>query len=410
MKDLLFLAHRIPYPPNKGDKIRSYHILRYLAERFRVHLGAFVDDSHDWRYADRLQAWCAETCLLPLNPRRSRLRSLSGLIAGEALSLPYYRDAALARWVDGLCSRHDISHVFVFSSPMAQYVLDRRFATARRVIDFVDVDSDKWRQYAQSKPWPLSWVYRREAERLAAFECRAAQVADVSLFVSAREAGLFRELCPDVGRVDHFDNGVDWRYFSPIPESDNPYAEHSRPIVFTGAMDYWANVDAVSWFAREVFPRIRELQPFAEFVIVGSRPGDEVRRLEKQPGVRVTGSVEDVRPYLEHAYLSVAPLRIARGVQNKVLEAMAMAKPVVATRAALDGIHYPVGQDLRLAEEPADMAREILGLLERRTAAPTARDWVRRRYDWNLNLQRLMAVLDPPAGGRPRACLEEDEG
>lgn len=406
MERILYLAHRIPYPPNKGDKIRSYHVLRYLAERYQVYLGAFVDDPRDWRYAETLQRWCRQCRLLPLNPRRARLRSLRGLVTGAPLTLPYYRDARMADWVRRCVTEQGIETAFVFSSSMAQYLDADEFAGLRRVIDFVDVDSDKWEQYGRAQRWPMSWVYRREGRRLDRYERRIARRFDASMFVSAEEAELFAERVPAECRVGHYDNGVDWAYFTPRPESDSPYEAGARVLVFTGAMDYWANADAVSWFASDIFPAVRERVPDAVFAIVGARPTEAVRRLERQPGVRVTGAVEDIRPYLEHAHAAVAPLRIARGVQNKVLEAMAMARPVIASPQALDGIDYAAGEDLYRAETDAEFVTAAVEQLSERRHAPAARNWIRRRYDWDINLSRLQAMLDPQtasAGGAPLA-------
>ncbi|RRQ22827.1 TIGR03087 family PEP-CTERM/XrtA system glycosyltransferase [Thiohalobacter thiocyanaticus] len=404
MERILYLAHRIPYPPNKGDKIRSYHVLRYLAERYQVYLGAFVDDPRDWRHAETLQRWCRQCRLLPLSPRRSRLRSLQGLITGAPLTLPYYRDARMADWVRRCVTEQGIDTAFVFSSSMAQYLDADEFAGLRRVIDFVDVDSDKWEQYGRTQRWPMSWVYRREGRRLDRYERRIAQHFDASMFVSAEEAALFAERVPAACNIGYYDNGVDWAYFTPRPESDSPYEPGARVLVFTGAMDYWANADAVSWFAGDILPAVREQVPDALFAIVGARPTEAVKRLERLPGVRVTGAVEDIRPYLEHAHAAVAPLRIARGVQNKVLEAMAMARPVIASPQALDGIDYPVGEDLQRAETDEQFAAAAVALLRERRSATAARDWIRRRYDWNINLSRLQAMLDPEAahaGDRP---------
>jgi sugar transferase (PEP-CTERM/EpsH1 system associated) len=401
MEDLLFLAHRIPYPPDKGDKIRSWNILKYLARSYRIHLGAFVDDPHDLRYQDKLGSMCASINLLPLQPTVSRLRSLSGLGRKIPLSIPYYYDRRMQHWVNARLEqgKGSLQRIFVFSSPMAQYVMNKRASSCRRVIDFVDVDSDKWRQYAQHKRWPVSWLYRREAERLLAFENNVATIFDASIFVSSAEAALFRRLVPEVsGRVGFLDNGVDRDYFSPERDYDNPYDEQARVIVFTGVMDYWANVDAVQWFALQVMPRIREAVPSAKFVIVGARPASEVQRLASAPGVEVTGAVPDVRPYLAHAHAAVAPLRIARGVQNKVLEAMAMAKPVLATSAAVEGIDFNAPGVLVVADDAQQMAEQAIRMLQPDTPADAgvARQWVCRRYDWDSNLMQLNQLLDEP--------------
>ncbi len=397
MKELLFLAHRIPYPPSKGDKIRSYHILKHLAGSYRIHLGAFVDDPQDWRYQAKLEAMCASVQLLPLRPRPARLRSLRGLFNHSALSVPYFHQQAMQRWVDAIMKRDAVERVFVYSSPMAQYVMGRGSASLRRVVDFVDVDSDKWQQYAQRKPWPLSWLYRREGQRLLAFERGVARTFDASVFVSAPEAALFRQLAPESAEAVHsMDNGVDFSYFSPDLGYENPYQDQSDVLVFTGAMDYWANVDAVRWFARQVFARVRRAIPSARFVIVGARPTREVRQLAALPGVSVTGTVADVRPYLAHARAAVAPLRIARGVQNKVLEAMAMAVPVLATPAAVQGIEYSNPASLQVADNELQLAQLASALLQGRKAQPmrASRQWVCQRYDWDSNLSCLYEYLE----------------
>lgn len=391
MKEILFLAHRIPYPPNKGDKIRSFHILKHLAKSFRVHLGAFVDDPVDWRYVKDVEALCGETRLLPLHPGWAKLRSLQGFLAGEALSLPYYRDAAMAAWVDGIVRNRPLAGILVFSSAMAQYA--ERVDSPVRVIDFVDVDSDKWRQYSENKPWPLSWVYRREGLCLLAFDQRMASRFDRSLFVSEDEAALFRSLAPEsADKIFAMENGVDTAYFDAGGEYENPYPEGVEALVFTGAMDYWANVDAVAWMVKEIFPEVLRARSSAKFYIVGARPSPEVKALAAADGVIVTGAVKDIRPYLAHARLAVAPLRIARGIQNKVLEAMAMGKPIVATRAAMEGIDVNGPLDFELADTAQESVASILDILCRSTLPARSwknRDFICARYGWERNLSQL---------------------
>jgi sugar transferase (PEP-CTERM/EpsH1 system associated) len=397
MNELLFLAHRIPYPPSKGDKIRSYHILKHLARSYRIHLGAFVDDPDDWRYQARLEAMCASVCLFPLRPLQAKLRSLTGLFSNSALSLPYFREQKMQRWVDSILKRDDVQRVFVFSSPMAQYAMGNESSALQRIVDFVDVDSDKWRQYAQRKSWPLSWLYRREGERLLGFECDVARTFDASVFVSAAEADLFRQLAPEAAeRVCFMDNGVDSTYFSPDRDYENPYHGQSDVLVFTGAMDYWANVDAVRWFAREIFAQVRRSIPSAQFVIVGARPSRDVLQLARLPGVSVTGAVADIRPYLAHARAAVAPLRIARGVQNKVLEAMAMAIPVLATPAAVEGIEYNNPSGLQVSDSEQQLAEMAADLLQQDRSQPirASRQWVCQRYDWDINLGGLCELFE----------------
>jgi sugar transferase (PEP-CTERM/EpsH1 system associated) len=402
MKELLFLAHRIPYPPNKGDKIRSFHLLQSLARRYTVHVGAFIDDARDWTHVEHVKTMCGETCFVALNAARAKLRSLAGFVTGEPLTLRYYRSARLARWVDGLLGSRNIERALVFSSAMAQYVERIPPGGIRRVLDFVDMDSDKWRQYSERNRGLMRWMYGREAESLFEFERRYAAAFDASLFVSEAESRLFTAQAPETAaRVSVVENGVDTEYFSPQRTYQNPYSPGEAVLVFTGAMDYWPNVDAVAWFARELFPRVRSSCPQAFFYIVGARPTREVRDLARVPGVRVTGAVPDIRPYLAHARAAVAPLRIARGVQNKVLEAMAMARPVVASPQAVDGIR-PCSELLEwTADSPEASALLLMKLLREPTPAALGealRAHVSRHYSWRDNFARIEAILE---GGAP---------
>ena len=401
MENLLFLAHRIPYPPNKGDKIRSFHLLKYLSSRYRVFLGAFVDDPEDWRYEATLREMCHEVFLVGITSFRRRMRSLTAFLSGEALSLAYYRHRKMAGWVRAYIRDAGINRVLVYSSPMAQYVLGSNGHDLHRVVDFVDVDSEKWRQYGQRHTWPMSWIYAREGSRLLSFERKVAGSFDASVFVTAQEAQLFQRLAPEVaGRLAILENGVDTTFFAPNRDYSNPYSRSEKALVFTGAMDYWANVDAVIWFAEEVFPHILSQVPEAVFYIVGARPAADVRELDANTGVRVVGAVEDVRPFLYFAHAAVAPLRVARGVQNKVLEAMAMGKPVVATPAAMEGIHLDEDCGTLASDDPNELAGYAVNLLT--TGGPEGlgakgRESVLRHYAWSGKLARLQALLEDPS-------------
>ncbi len=390
---LLFLAHRIPYPPNKGDKIRSFNLLKALAKDYRIYLGAFVDDPQDWKYQSELAVYCAEVFLLELNSRRKYV-SLKGLLTGEALSVPYYRQLRMQHWVDQTIEKQQLERVFVYSSAMAQYVQGDDYQQLHRVIDFVDVDSEKWREYSERRIWPMSWLYRREAKELLRYDRQLASSFDASVLVSASEAALFRELAPESKeRISHINNGVDYHYFDPAENHKTPYP--AAPILaFTGAMDYWANVDAVTWFAQKVLPGIQQKIPEAKFYIVGARPADAVQKLANKKGVEVTGSVEDIRPYIAGADVIVAPMRIARGVQNKVLEAMAMAKPVVVTGAAMEGIEKLPGQ--RICDDAESFLDYCLQLLEEGDVENTGvagRERVLTDFSWDQNLYRLEGLL-----------------
>ena len=393
MSEILFLSHRMPFPPNKGDKIRSYHLLRFLAERHRVHLGTFVDSPEDWAHVGTIQAICGECCFRPLNRRLAALRSLGGLASRKALSLPYYFDRRLYQWVRSIVGTRQLAATIVYSSAMAQYVEE---VGGHRIADFVDVDSDKWLQYAAKSNPPKSWLYRREGRRLARFEARIAETFDATFLVSAAEATLLRARVPTAeDRIHHFDNGVDADYFSPHRTYIDPYAPGEKPIVFTGAMDYWPNIDAVKWFAEVVFPSVRARHPDAVFTIVGARPTEAVLNLTAHAGVRVTGAVPDVRPYLAHARVAVAPLRIARGVQNKVLEAMAMGLPVVVSAQALEGIDAHPGVHVLLADDGTEFSSKINTVLSTDTTDRNmqGRSRVLERYAWTKNLEIVEQMI-----------------
>ena len=398
MEDLLFLTHRIPYPPNKGDKIRSYHLLKHLAQSYRVHLGTFIDDPDDWQHVDRIKELCGRTHFARLNPITARLRSLGGLVTNRPLTLNYYRDAGMQAWVERVLGELPVRRVLVFSSSVAQYV--SQAGHVRRIIDFVDIDSDKWLQYAQKKAWPMNWLYRREGRLLLHYERQVARAFDASLFVSQAEAALFKQIAPEsAAKTGFFNNGVDTDYFSPTRSYQNPYPADASPLVFTGAMNYWPNVDAVQWFAREILPPLLAQNPGARFYIVGSRPNAAVRALAELPGVVVTGMVSDIRPYLAHARLAVAPLRIARGIQNKVLEAMAMAKPVIASTQALEGITANTGEEVLLARDSGEFIAAISALLQRPLGAigKAARVRVLADYTWERALAEVDVLLAPDA-------------
>lgn len=407
--DLLFLAHRIPYPPNKGDKIRSWNELKLLARDHRVHLGCFVDAAADWEHVEFLKKTCGGDCLFaPLDKRRATLRSLRGLLTGEPLSLPYYHDAGFGRWVRDVLARHRPRAAVVFSSQMAQYLTDAP-AGLVRVMDMIDVDSDKWRQYAGRKSLPMSWVYAREARTLERFEVRVAESFDATFLVSQQETAFFRGLAPQAAaRIQCVRNGVDTGYFAPRPPDPALYPAGIDPLVFTGAMDYWPNVDAALWFARDVLPTVRRRLPNSVLYIVGSNPTPELRALERPGEIVVTGTVPDVRPYVAGALAAVAPLRIARGVQNKVLEAMAMARPVVTTSKALQGIDAVPGTDLLVADDAEEFAAAIEGIKHSGGGemGARARACVERNYGWESNLGYL---LDLVAGRRPASPLEPDQ-
>ena len=396
MSNLLYLVHRLPYPPNKGDKVRSYHLLKHLAARHRVFLGTFIDDPQDEAYVDKLPEFCADMHIARISPRTAKIRSLSGLLSNEALTLPYYRNTGLQTWVTRTLREKKINAAVIFSSAMAQYV--QGIPSLRTLVDFVDVDSAKWTQYAPNHNWPMSWLYRREGERLLAFERSVAQKATHSFFVTENETELFCRSAPECkGRVDAMCNGVNAEFFSPEHALAIPFKPGELPLVFTGAMDYWPNIDAVTWFSREILPQLLQRCPGSKFYIVGRSPTPAVLALAGEYVV-VTGTVDDVRPYLQHAAVVVAPLRLARGIQNKVLEAMAMGVPVVASQECAGPVDAVPERDFLTAGTVEDYVRQIESLLqspERSSAmGKAARDQILARYSWDAHLSKIDQYLD----------------
>ncbi|MBK1682242.1 TIGR03087 family PEP-CTERM/XrtA system glycosyltransferase [Rhodoferax fermentans] len=404
MGKLLYLVHRLPYPPNKGDKVRSYHLLKHLTQSHRVFLGTFIDDPADEAYLDTVRALCPDLFVARLQPRNAKLRSLAGLLTGQSLSQHYYQNAGLQRWVQQTLAEHNINAVVIFSSVMAQYI--QVSSKVPMLVDFVDVDSAKWTQYAPDHRWPLSWLYRREGERLQAFERSVAQSAQRSFFVTDNEANLFKQLAPEsAGTVDAISNGVDAEFFAPEPNRPSPFAGTADqpkpiPLVFTGAMDYWPNIDAVTWFVADMLPDLRQQWPQLCFYIVGRSPPPAVQALAG-PGVVVTGTVPDVRPYLQHATVVVAPLRVARGIQNKILEAMAMARPVVASDSCAQAVEAKPEAELLCATTPAHFISQISALLaspERCARVGIAgRQRVLSDYSWSAHLSKIDTYLNPKA-------------
>jgi sugar transferase (PEP-CTERM/EpsH1 system associated) len=395
MKKLLYLVHRLPYPPNKGDKISSNNMLNFFSERWRVHLGTFVDDPEDWQYADIVREKCEDSCIVNLPSRKRITSSLYGLLVNEALSLSYYRDAQLQAWVRETIERECPDAVLIFSGVMGQFVRGLLPDHVPVVFDAEDVDSEKWRSYCESKSSWVAWLYRREADKLLAYEREMAAATDVSLFVSAEEADLFKRLAPQsADKIMFRTQGVDSVMFDPQQTYENPYEEGQKVLVFTGAMDYWPNVEAVTWFCDHVLGALREQEPDVLFCIVGMKPTDDVMRLGKLPGVRVTGGVPDVRPYIAHAHAACLPLQLARGIQNKALEAMAMCLPVLATRDALVGIKPYPGVIAYVADAPHDMIDKALEILGRpRQVNEAGRECVLEHYNWDTNLRSMERYL-----------------
>lgn len=394
MGEILFLAHRVPWPPNRGDKIRSHHILRKLIAAAPVHIACFADDVAEAKEASELQDQLA-SCYIEQRSKPQWKSGLEALFSGQPVSLAAFASSTLSEHIENLVRERDIDCIFAFSGQMAQYV-PADFA-GRFIMDFVDVDSAKFESYGKDGYGPMAWIHRREGTLLKAFEKDIANRADRSLFVSSAEAEFF---CARSGvterKIMAIGNGIALDHYDPSLVETTCDQPVDPLIVFTGQMDYRPNIEAVDSFARDVMPAILKKFPNVRFAIVGRAPGDAVRRLDGLNGTMVIGAVDDVREWLANATIVVAPLRIARGIQNKVLEAMAMAKPVVASKAAAEGIEANDGQHLLVADDIDEEARLIIDLLRDpakiNNLGEAARNLILSQYSWDQQLVDIPAL------------------
>jgi sugar transferase (PEP-CTERM/EpsH1 system associated) len=409
--NILFLAHRIPFPPDKGEKIRAFHMLAHLARQHVVHLGAYVDDKADMAHAPALRDLVKGECHLALLHRPATFaRMVLAFLAGKPLTTSYFAGGGMGRWIIDILKRHAIDRVVLFSSAMTPFFLDRRDFDPTRVIpDMVDVDSDKWAQYARDARFPKSWIYGREARTLLKLERRAASAFGATLLVSPFEACTFAELAPESRtRIFSVANGIDLERNSPALRFASPYPIAELPIVMVGAMDYRPNVEGAIWFAEKVLPAVRAKLPTARFYVVGAKPTPELKT--PRSGVVVTGKVEDVRPYVAHAAAVVAPLRLARGVQNKVLEGLAMQKPVVATIPASRGLDVAPGHDLWVEDEPMCFAEAVIAAAtgpDRQRIAANGRQRVEQQYAWSATLAALDRLLESAPRAEARRTMRD---
>ena len=408
--EILFIAHRMPFPPNRGDKIRSHHILKRLARLAPVHVACFADDDADMAEEVELAA-LAHSYRLVRRAKPLIVAGMQALATHTPVSLAAFHDRALASYVRTTLASGRIGTVFVFSGQMGQFVPPTW--DGRLVVDFCDVDSAKFEAYAGLGRGAMSdWINGREARLLRAEEVRLAARADVSLLISAHEAALFRARAAgtdaDQADVRVIGNGIDSVTFDPGQVTAEPRVRDAgQPaLIFTGQMDYAPNVDAALRVAQRILPLVRKVLPEASFHIVGRAPGEALQALDGQDGVRVWGAVDDVRGWLKGADMALIPLEIARGVQNKVLEAMAMELPVVLTGASATGINGIAGLQYHIAESDGALAEAVIELTQdhRRAAAMgiAARRFVVEQASWATALAPLGEIV-LGRGGRSTA-------
>ena len=393
-RTILFLTNRVPFPPNKGDKIRTFHQLDHLAQSHDVYCACFVDSSDDLEHAEALSQWCKGVAAIRWNKTTAFFRAVHGWVGGRTLSQSAYRDKAmfgeLARWSETI--RFD--SVVAFSTMMAPYAL--AVPARRRVLDMCDVDSQKWLDYAIGSGFFRSRILRSEGRRLRAVERQCLDVFDATILITDRE----RQIIDPAGQINNLHvipNGVT------LPVDSSPPVSRCEPVIgFLGAMDYRPNVEGICWFVHRSWPAILAEVPDARLMIVGRNPARPVSQLARTRGVEVVGEVADVQSYLRRCRVVVAPLHIARGLQNKVLEAMAVRRPVVATSAVADGLQVLKGRHILVADEAETFARKVADLCRFDALCQEIADAGYRRvamyYYWPEALDRYeRVVLGTPA-------------
>lgn len=405
-KDLLFIAHRIPYPPDKGDKIRTYNFLDYLSRHYRVTVACIIDDPADIDYVAALRQRVHQIFYQLRSASQMKKWAIGALISGRSVTQHCFYAKELQQKIDDYLDQFDPVAIISFCSSTADYLFRSRHPLATlqdKVLlnDLIDVDSVKWSQYAEKHSGFMGWIYRREARLLATSEEKIVASFDRTFLVSEEERTVLAQHA-SVEKVEALSNGVDLNYFSPDKVDIQQQQIAECKLVFSGAMDYWPNVEGAVWFAEKIFPLIKQAVPQAIFCVAGRNPTEQVLALKEIPGVEVTGTVPDMRDHLATATICVVPLKIARGIQNKVLEAMAMAKPVIATSGAATGTKAVNGEELIIADDERQMANEIITLLadaeKRNDIGLKAREYVEREHSWETHLRRLVEIIEAGKG------------
>jgi sugar transferase (PEP-CTERM/EpsH1 system associated) len=389
---VLYVAHRVPYPPDKGDRIRTYQFLRYLSRTCDVDLACLADEPVEPQVVLQLQRYCRRVAIMDVRGKMRWLRAAASLALGGTASVGAFRSGRLRETVRRWAGETGYDVALASASSMAPYLRLPELAGVPAVIDLIDVDSQKWFDYAASRRGPKSWIYALEGRRLRRLEQNLARWARALVLVSAAEAAIFRRFCAH-GRVEAIGNGVDLEYFQPAPSVAEP------SCVFLGALDYWPNIEGLCWFCQEVWPQVQRRHPQATLALVGRRPAPAVRRLGDLPGVKLIGQVPDVRPHVARAAVSVVPLRIARGVQNKVLESLAMGRATIVSPQALEGLSAVPGTHLLAADDPEAWITSLTRLFDdealRGRLGSAGRRHVEERHAWDRCLVPLDALITP---------------
>ena len=408
LKRVLMLTHRLPYPPDRGDRIRSYHLLKLLSKHFDVALASTSDEPAWLQHHQLLSTMASRVDLQPVTKRGSQIRGVLSLLTGQAITPTSFFRLGLADTIRLWHQQKPFDAVLTFCTGMIQYARivtqpGRRAgkgngaagsparAPVRHVLDLVDVDSQKWAAYAKSSYIPMKWVYGAEARRLRKIEAGAFDRFDAITVVSPTEAECYRQHVGSHPGLKVVSNGVDMNYFCPQPDPNN------HELVFVGVLDYKPNYEGIAWFVENVMPKLRQRVPDAKFKIVGRNPTERVKRLSLNDGVELIGSVPDVRVHIRDSSLAIAPLQIARGVQNKVLEAMSSQRAVVASPGASQGVDATDGEHLIVARDPDQWVDSIEKLFNdkdlRGRIGAAARARIEERYTWDQQLMPMVKLL-----------------
>lgn len=388
---ILYVCHRFPYPPKRGGTIRPFNMIRHLAQSHDVVVCSLTRSAQQTQDAQGIAPHCAEFHIGQVDDRVQTLRMIATLPTPLTASASFFHSSRLQRQIRRVLAEQRFDLIFVHCSSVAHYVQHVRGIP--KILDFGDMDSQKWLEYSQHKPFPLSLGYWWEGRRLLAEEKRLAARFDFCTAITRAEHQTLLDYGVDTPS-DWFPNGVDNSFFAPI--EDVPYDPNT--LVFVGRMDYFPNQQAMFDFCTNVMPLLKAKRPAIRLQIVGADPSPAVWRLGDIPGVKVTGTVPDVRPYVTRAALTVAPLRIARGTQNKILEAMAMGIPVVCSSIAAGGVDAVPGQHLLTADTPDETCAAILRILddrfERARLSQAGRARVLSNHAWPNSMKRLDAIID----------------
>ena len=396
---ILFLSLRCPYPPHRGDRIRSYNFIKQLSKQHAVTLVYFAESESDIESAKDLEPFCERVEWVRFHRSFAFMNTGLHCLSRRPLQLHYWYAPQMQRKINQLLEQEHFELIHAHLFRMGQYVtevqgpakvLDLCDSLALNLSRRAELESNPWLAKIKLDCTPKRFLVKLEESRVRRYEVDIMKAFDCGTVVARFDRDYLLKQ-DDSLNLSIVPMGVDLGYFQP-----KPIVQPSLLLLFTGTMNYFPNSDAAIYFCNEIFPRIREQYPKAQFYIVGNHPSDQVKRLEAQDGVFVTGYVPDVRPYFEKASVFVAPLRAGSGIQTKNLEAMAMGVPVVTTSVGAMGLEADIGKELLVADTPAAFAEQVIHLLNnedlREKLARTARTRVETNYSWEAIGDRLKHV------------------